>query len=96
MQDQTPRSQWKLCRIDELIVGRDGVVRAVRIKCSNGNVLQRPIQHIYPLEIRDDHETIPLNKEADLNVLPSKVPGRSQRTAAVDARRKIQSNLDDP
>ena len=92
MQDQTPRSQCKLCRIDELIVGRDGVVRAVRIKCSNGNVLQRPIQHIYPLEIRDDHETIPLNKVADLNVLP----GRSQRTAAVDARQKIQLNLDDP
>jgi hypothetical protein len=49
-----PRGLWKLARVSKLITGRDGHPRgAVLHVPSGGNdgVLQRPIQHLYPLEV---------------------------------------------
>ena len=37
----------------KLLSGADGVVRAADVKISNGHVLQRAIQHLYPLEVND-------------------------------------------
>ena len=56
LQDQTPISLWKLCKIEEFTVGNDGMIRAVKIRTSNGNTLRRPIEHLYPLEIRSENE----------------------------------------
>ena len=51
-----PRGLWRLGRIEELILGADGKIRGVRVKVvSKGGqvkIIQRPIQHIYPLEVR--------------------------------------------
>ncbi|GFS69097.1 DUF5641 domain-containing protein [Nephila pilipes] len=41
---------WPLAKIIELIPGRDGKIRTVKLKTQQGTVL-RPIQRIYPLEI---------------------------------------------
>ena len=43
--DQLPRAKWMLCRVDELIQGKDGQVRAVKVKLGDGHVYKRPIQH---------------------------------------------------
>ncbi|GFV07573.1 DUF5641 domain-containing protein [Trichonephila clavipes] len=47
--DNKKRIDWPLGRISQLILGRDGEVRLVRVQTST-NELLRPIQRIYPLE----------------------------------------------
>ncbi|GBN03689.1 hypothetical protein AVEN_182969-1 [Araneus ventricosus] len=48
--DNKKRFFWVLVKIIELIPGRDGKIRTVKLKTQHGTVL-RPIHHIYPLEI---------------------------------------------
>ena len=51
-----PRGLWRLGRIEELIASADGKIRGVRVKVVSKEgqvkIIQRPIQHIYPLEVR--------------------------------------------
>ena len=70
-----PKGMWWLGRIEDLLKGADGNVRRVythvRVMSKrHAKVLRRPIQHIYPLEVRSkplDDE--PPNKELpDLNL----------------------------
>ena len=52
--DDQPRSCWKLGRIERLFTGNDGNRRAATVRVSkNGHIsmLDRPIQHLYPLEV---------------------------------------------
>ena len=61
-----PRSCWKLGRIEEIIVGADGQKRAATVRVSEKSRvsnLDRPIQHLYPLEVSPpyDAEENPLN-----------------------------------
>ena len=54
--DSLPRGFWKLGLVKELFKGPDGVARAalVRLTTKDGkqSLLRRPIQRLYPLEIR--------------------------------------------
>ncbi|CAG2256399.1 unnamed protein product [Mytilus edulis] len=49
--DNSPRMMWKLAVIEDLITGNDGVVRAVKLRTSNGLITTRPIVKLVPLEI---------------------------------------------
>ena len=49
--DQTPRSHWPLGRIVEVYPGKDGIVRSVKVKTPN-NELIRPSGQLYLLEVR--------------------------------------------
>ncbi|GFT72830.1 integrase catalytic domain-containing protein [Trichonephila clavipes] len=67
--DNKKRLFWALAKIIELIPGRDGKIRTVRLKTQHGKML-RPIQRIYPLEIRSNEnlqrgleESIPTGSE---------------------------------
>ncbi|GFU88961.1 integrase catalytic domain-containing protein [Trichonephila clavipes] len=51
--DNKKRLFGALAKIIELIPGRDGKIRTVRLKTQHGKFL-RPIQRIYPLEIRSN------------------------------------------
>ncbi|GFX04795.1 integrase catalytic domain-containing protein [Trichonephila clavipes] len=51
--DNKKRLFWALAKSIELIPGRDGKIRTVRLKTQHGKML-RPIQRIYPLEIRSN------------------------------------------
>ncbi|GFS86036.1 DUF5641 domain-containing protein [Nephila pilipes] len=42
---------WPIAKIIELIPGRDGEIRTVRLKTQHGSVI-RPVQRIFPLEIQ--------------------------------------------
>ncbi|GFV94143.1 integrase catalytic domain-containing protein [Trichonephila clavipes] len=53
--DNKKRLFWALAKIIELIPGRDGKIRTVRLKTQHGKML-RPIQRIYPLEIRSNEK----------------------------------------
>ena len=70
------RRKWKIGIIDKLYYGRDDVIRAVQLR-SGKSFIQRPIQHLYPLELNCD---IKREKEKELNV--ETPPFRPKQTAA--------------
>ena len=78
--------------VSDLITGRDGVVRRAKL-CTPKSVIERPVQHLYPLELTCDMavETAP----AALN--PTVPAFRPHRNAAVAARACIQelAQMDD-
>ena len=48
--DDSPRITWKLAVVDELIFGKDGLIRAVKLHTSYG-LTNRPISKLYPIEV---------------------------------------------
>jgi len=48
--DNLPRLQWPLGVIEENYRGRDGLIRAMKVRTSNGS-FTRPIQRLYDLEV---------------------------------------------
>ena len=51
--DDAPRNTWKLAVIDELIKGRDGLIRAANLRTKNGPT-NRPISKLYPIEVNQN------------------------------------------
>ena len=49
--DNLPRPMWKLGVIEETIKGKDGLIRAVKIRTTNGFVTTRLIVKLVPLEL---------------------------------------------
>ncbi|GFT01922.1 DUF5641 domain-containing protein [Trichonephila clavipes] len=49
--DNKKRLSWPIAKIIELIPGRDGEIRTVRLKTQHGAVI-RPVQRIFPLEVQ--------------------------------------------
>ena len=57
-EDNVPRQRWKLATVQELIHGRDNLVRAavVRLASKGARVeIQRPVQKLYPVEVYELH-----------------------------------------
>ena len=54
--DEKNRAKQPLGIVEELISGRDDVVRAVKLRAGK-SYLERPIQHLYPLELHCDQQT---------------------------------------
>ena len=53
--DSTSTAFWKLGKVEQLIPGKDGKVRAAIVKVSSSNgktqLLKRVIQHLVPIEV---------------------------------------------
>ena len=49
--EHTPRAQWKIGRIDELIFSADKLCRSVKLILPGGKRMNRPIKLLYPLEL---------------------------------------------
>ena len=79
------RAHWKLGVVEDLITGRDGVIRGAKLKSGKSH-LERPIQHLYPLELSCDTsvQTSPKTLNVDAPVY------RPRRDAAAAARFRIQ------
>ena len=77
--DKKNRGQWGLGIVDELFPGSDGVIRAVRLQAGK-SYLERPIQHLYPLELSGNRTTdkpkAALNAEAPTFRPPQSLHGR--------------------
>lgn len=70
--------------------GADGVARGVAL-LHKGNRLERPIQAIFPLQIRSaEKEIIVTKKEEQI-----KEPNREKRKAVADAQPKIRELAED-
>ena len=87
--EEKNRVQWKLGVVEDLITGRDGVIRGAKLKSGKSH-LERPIQHLYPLELSCDKsvQTAPVTLNADAPVY------RPRRDAAAAARFRIQDIKD--
>ena len=51
--DNVKRMDWPLARVKHLITGKDGNIRVVQLITAGGEMI-RPIQRIYPLELKYD------------------------------------------
>jgi hypothetical protein len=49
--DEKNRGKWPLCIVQELFPGRDGIVRAIKLRCGRSH-LERAAQHFYPLKLK--------------------------------------------
>ena len=89
--DFTKRCFWKLCKVVELLKGRDGSVRAARVQVasSDGNkkVLNRALKFLIPLEIHASpalcHSDTQAQKTVQAPTQPLQRATRSKRAAAV-------------
>ena len=98
--DALPRSFWKLARVLELITGQDGKTRGavVKVPSKRGGTttLRRPLQLLYPLEIKCmdhcDQGRVSDEQQAECQVLesPTVYP---RRRAAAEARDRVNSCL---
>ena len=97
--EDQPCSCWSLGRIERLITGADGQTRAATVRVSRKgrvSVLDRPIQHLYPLEVVPSSDPVPEEENED-NVSDEEpasktlVTGcpRPRRFAAEQARDRI-------
>ena len=82
--DERSRGKWPLGIVEELYKGRDGIVRAVKLRAGK-TYLERPINHLYPLELSCDR-TAPVQVSLD----PDAPSFRPRRDAAVAAQHRIQ------
>ncbi|GFV21017.1 hypothetical protein TNCV_2280601 [Trichonephila clavipes] len=69
--DNKKRLSWTIAKIIELIPGRDGEIRTVRLKTQHGTVI-RPVQHIFPLEVQAIANSDKELKEESISVKSTK------------------------
>jgi hypothetical protein len=53
--EERNRKKWKLGIVENVIKGRDGVIRGAKVRTAKGN-LERAIQQLYPLELSCEEE----------------------------------------
>ncbi|GFX16467.1 uncharacterized protein TNCV_601901 [Trichonephila clavipes] len=89
--DNKKRLSWPIAKIIELIPGRDGEIRTVRLKTQHGTVI-RPVQRIFPLEVQAISNSDKELKEESISVKstkPEKVLNTNDAIHRVDAARRI-------
>ena len=85
--DNRNRAKWPLGIVEQLFPGKDEVVRAVKLRAGK-SYLERPVQHLYPLELscnKCDVQPTKLNGEAP--------PFCPRRDAAAAENLGIQENF---
>ena len=98
---------WRLGRVEELITGTDSKVRGASVKIHSPDNrfthLQRPIQHLYPLEVPVSAQ-IPSQTKQSCNcsteptsddITPPHNQAKSKRIAAQNARAIIRTLTQD-
>ena len=92
--DDTPRINWQLAVIEDVIKGSDGLVRAVNIRTKSGRT-NRPIARLYPLEVCSADTLMRTPMTTVNSQLSDKAPeeqvqssSRPTRNAAIRAREK--------
>ena len=96
--DALPWSFWKLVRVLDLITGRDGKTRGavvrVPVKNDETTTLRRPLQLLYPLDIKCkeqyEREGKSVEQSTENQVMESPIV-RVQRRATVEARDRVNA-----
>ena len=103
--EDKPRCLWRLAKVTELITGRDGYTRGAILHVpATKTTLQRPLQHLFPLEMKVQTTTVPPAETSDDDLEPThtddhessepdqtedSVPVRPRREAATEARNRL-------
>ena len=87
--DSKNRGTWPLAIVNEVYPGGDGVIRAVQLKTAK-SMLERPVQHLYPLELECDLST----QVADPRLNPRAQDFRPRRAAAAATRLRMEQVAD--
>jgi hypothetical protein len=87
--DERNRGKWNVGIVVKLIKGKDGVVRAAKLRAGK-SYLERAIQQLAPMELTcDDPPVAPEAEQATLNVEAREF--RPRREAAAVAEERIRS-----
>ena len=96
--DKTKQNFWKLAKVEELMPGEDGVVRAAVIKTCSDNanrfqLLRRSVKYLIPLEVRSslplvDESNPTLKTKENVEILPR--PAQTRRDAAIAGQLRIR------
>ena len=82
--DDKNRGNWPLAIVQRVFPGKDGVIRAVKLKTAKGT-LKRPVQHLYPMELASE------SVKTEANTLnPDAKVFRPKRKAAEEADERIR------
>ena len=84
------REHWKTGIVHQLLPGRDGITRAVKLRPGK-SYLERAVQQLYPLELRCDQKITKENNENQLDVNGKEF--RSRRNAAAIAAVKMRDQI---
>ena len=93
-EDNVKRSNWKMAEVVELIKGRDEQVRGAKVRMIRNKkvvYLRRPIQKLYPCEVKNDVSEEEKAKEGNGEM----AIGRPKRAAAIDAVWKTKNMVID-
>ena len=104
-EDNTKRSNWKMGKVVEQIVGKDDVVRGAKLRLiTKGKpfIVNRAVQKLYLLEVRSALKEVSENESGQHDANPVGDAGKQanprreipQRAAALDSCWKTQAMLD--
>ena len=89
--DDMPRSLWKMGRITELIPSADGKVRTANVKTTERRILQRATRHLYPLELGEvTQEGNEITKEKGIERPEEERPEPTQKYQLRDRTRRVK------
>ena len=94
--DNLPRRAWKIAKIKSFIFSKDKQICAVKIQLPNISILDRAINHLYPLEIPsvvDDDIELNITNEPNVSDKGLIEEQKCVRKAAVEARQKLRDQL---
>ena len=80
--------QWRIGIVEKLIQGRDKVVRGVLLRATK-SCLERPLQHLYPLELSCDMPP----KPKENTTLDAQAPKFRPKRRAAEAARALFKNV---
>ncbi len=96
-EDGAKRNSWKMAVIERLIRGKDNKVRGANVRViSKGKIvrLNRPVQKLYPIEVRENNVDLPRSKGSQVErENPSQMRDRPRRAAALDAAWKTREMI---
>ncbi|XP_053403147.1 uncharacterized protein LOC128558271 [Mercenaria mercenaria] len=92
IKDDLPRGLSKMGKVIKLIMSNDGQYRSAKVNLSNGRTIGRTLNHLYPVEVSDDHysaEQTKLSKPV-LKTPKQTEQTRPKRKTATMSRKRIQ------
>ena len=98
------KGYWKMAVVEELVAGRDGVVRGAKVRLARDGktvFLSRPVQKLFPTEVKHDEgknerkkKEECVGKENETRKVSEKRDERPKRAATLDSVWKTKNMID--